>query len=74
MNSQRRLARLVRILAALGDEPRVAEEKRAEPSLDFAWGPVADSGENGGGALLARERGRSWLDQAVAAPSFRTPR
>lgn len=62
----------MRILAALGDEPRVTEEKRAEPSLDFAWGPVPDSGENGGGALLAHEWGRSWPDQAVAALNFRT--
>ena len=74
VNSQRRLARLVRILAALEAEPRVTEEKRAEPSLDFAWGPVPDSSDDGGGASLAREWEKSWLDQAVAALNFRTPR
>jgi hypothetical protein len=29
---------------------------------------------NGGGASLAREWEKSWLDQAVAALNFRTPR
>jgi len=74
VNSQRRLDRLVRILAELGAEPRVTEQKRAEPSLDFAWGPVPDSGDDHGGASPAREWEKSWLDQAVAALNFRTPR
>jgi len=74
VNSQRRLARPVRILAALGAEPRVTEKKRAEPSVDFAWGPVPDSSDDGGGASRAREWEKSWLDQAVAALNFRTPR
>jgi hypothetical protein len=74
VNSQRRLARLVRILAELGLEPRVTEEKRAVPSPDFAWGPVPDSGDDGDGASPAREWEKNWLDQAVAALNFRTPR
>ncbi len=47
VNSQQRLARLVRILTALGAEPQVTEEKRAVPSLDFAWGPAPDGGDGG---------------------------
>ena len=68
VNSQRRLRRLMRILAAIGLEPQVTEEKRAEPSPDFAWGPVP----RGDGP--AREWEKNWLDQAVAALNFRTPR
>jgi hypothetical protein len=35
---------------------------------------VPDSSDDGGGASLAREWEKSWLDQAVAALNFRTPR
>ena len=73
VNSQRRLRRLMRILAAIGLEPQVTEEKRAVPSPDFAWGPVPDGGDDGDGAS-AREWEKDWLDQAVAALNFRTPR
>jgi hypothetical protein len=74
VNSQRRLARLVRILTALGAEPQVTEEKRAVPSLDFAWGPAPDGGDSGAEASPAREWEKNWVDQAVAPLNFRTPR
>jgi hypothetical protein len=74
VNSQQRLARLVRILTALGAEPQVTEEKRTVPSLDFAWGPAPDGGDGGDDASPAREWEKNWLDQAVAPLDFRTPR
>ncbi|HUY50391.1 MAG TPA: hypothetical protein VMV92_32575 [Streptosporangiaceae bacterium] len=75
VNSQRRLRRLMRILAAIGVEPQATEEKQAEPSLDFAWGPVPDNGDDSvGDGAYAREWEANWLDQAVAALNFRTPR
>ncbi len=74
VNSQQRLARLVRILTALGAEPQVTEEKRAVPSLDFAWGPAPDGGDGGDEASPAREWEKNWVDQAVAPLDFRTPR
>jgi hypothetical protein len=75
VNSQRRLRRLMRILAAMEVEPRVTEEKQAVPSLDFAWGPVPDNGDDSiGDGAYAREWETNWLDQAVAALDFRTPR
>jgi hypothetical protein len=69
VNSQPRLARLVQILAELGLEPQVTEEKRTVPSIDFAWGPVP-----GGGAASAREWETNWLDQPVVPLGSRTPR
>ncbi|MGH3272548.1 MAG: hypothetical protein ACRDN1_26290 [Trebonia sp.] len=78
VNSQRRLRRLMRILAALGVEPRITEEKQAVPSLDFAWGPAPDNGDDGNGPSPRREPSRewerNWVDQAVATLNFRTPR
>jgi hypothetical protein len=75
VNSQRRLRRLMRILAAMGVEPQVTAEKQTEPSPDFAWGPVPDSGDDrAGDGAHAREWEANWLDQAVAALDFRTPR
>jgi len=74
VNSQRRFARLIRILAAIGVEPQVTEEKQAEPSLDFAWGPVPDNDDNVADGAHSREWEANWLDQAVAALDFRTPR
>jgi hypothetical protein len=68
VNSQRRLTRLLRILADIGAEPEVAGQTQSEPSLDFAWGPVPD------GASQAREWEKAWLDQSVAALDFRSPR
>jgi hypothetical protein len=75
VNSQRRLRRLIRILAAIGGEPRLTEEKKAEPSLDFAWGPVPDNrGDSAGDGAYAREWEANWLDQAVAPLNFHNPR
>jgi hypothetical protein len=75
VNSQRRLRRLIQILAAIGGEPRLTEEKKAEPSLDFAWGPVPDNrGDSAGDGAYAREREANWLDQAVAPLNFHNPR
>jgi hypothetical protein len=44
VNSQRRLKRLLQILREIGAAPKVAEESRSEPSVDFAWGPVPADG------------------------------
>ena len=74
VNSQRRLRRLMRILGALGVEPRFAQEKQAIPSLDFAWGPAPMPDNDGGGAAPSREWEQNWLDQAVGPLNFRTPR
>ena len=68
VNSQRRLKRLMQILREIGAAPKVTEESRSEPSLDFAWGPVPDHG------LTARRWAENWLGQAVAVLDFRTPR
>jgi hypothetical protein len=68
VNSQRRLKRLLRILREVGAAPEVTEERRSEPSLDFAWGPVPGHG------LTARQWAENWLGQAVATLDFRTPR
>jgi len=68
VNSQRRLTRLLQILADVGAEPKVAGQTRSEPSLDFAWGPVPD------GSSPAREWEEAWLDQSVAVLDFRSPR
>lgn len=75
VNSRRRLDRLMRTLAAIGVEPKVTEEKQAEPSLDFAWGPAPDNGDDSADdGAYARKWEANWLDQAVAALNFRTPR
>ena len=68
VNSHRRLAKLLQILADIGAEPEVAEQAQAEPSLDFAWSPVPD------GAAPAREWEKAWLEQPVAVLDFRSPR
>jgi hypothetical protein len=68
VNSQRRLTRLLQILADIGAEPEVAGQVQSEPSLDFAWGPVPD------GAWPAREWEKAWLEQSVVVLEFRSPR
>jgi hypothetical protein len=68
VNSHRRLARLLRILADIGAEPEVAEQAQAEPSPDFAWSPVPD------GASPGREWEKAWLEQPLAVLDFRSPR
>jgi hypothetical protein len=68
VNSQRRLKKLLRILADIGAAPKVAGQARSEPSLDFAWGPVPD------GASPAREWENAWLEQPVAVLDFHSPR
>jgi hypothetical protein len=68
VNSQRRLARLLQILADIGAEPEVAEQAQSEPSPDFAWGPVPD------GASPEREWEKAWLEQSVAVLDFHPPR
>jgi hypothetical protein len=68
VNSQRRLKRLLRIFKDIGAAPKVTEERRSEPSLDFAWGPVPSHGQTG------RQWAENWLGQAVAVLDFRTPR
>ena len=68
VNSQRRLTKLLRILADIGAEPEVAEQAQSEPSLNFAWGPLPD------GASSAREWEKAWLEQSVAVLDFHSPR
>jgi hypothetical protein len=68
VNSQRRLTKLLRILADIGAEPEVAEQAQSEPSLNFAWGPMPD------GASSVREWEKAWLEQSVAVLDFHSPR
>lgn len=68
VNSQARLKRLLRIFRETGAAPRVTEESRSSPSLDFAWGPVPGDG------LSARQWAEDWLGQTVAVLDFHTPR
>jgi hypothetical protein len=68
VNSQRRLKRLLQVLREIGAAPKVAEESRSEPSLDFAWGPVPAHG------MTARRWAQGWLGQPVAVLDFHTPR
>jgi hypothetical protein len=68
VNSQRRMKRLLQVLREIGAAPKVAEESRFEPSLDFAWGPVPGHG------MTARQWAESWLGQPVTVLDFHTPR
>jgi hypothetical protein len=68
VNSQARLKRLLRVLKEIGASPKLIEESRSEPSIDFAWGPVPGDG------LTARQWAEDWLGQAVAVLDFHTPR
>ena len=68
VNSQARLKRLLRILTEIGAAPKLTEESRSQPSMDFAWGPVPGDG------LTARQWAEDWLGQAVAVLDFHTPR
>jgi hypothetical protein len=68
VNSHRRLAKLLQILADIGAEPEVAEQTQSEPSLDFAWGPVPYGGSP------AREWEKAWLEQSVAVLDLHSPR
>ena len=68
VNSQARLKRLLRILKEIGAAPKLTEESRSQPSIDFAWGPVP------GGGLTVRQWAEDWLGQAVAVLDFHTPR
>jgi hypothetical protein len=68
VNSQARLKRLLRILAEIGAAPKLKEESRSQPSMDFAWGPVPGDG------LTARQWAEDWVGQAVAVLDFHTPR
>ena len=68
VNSERRLERVLQILTDIGAAPKMAEQSRSQPSLDFAWGPVPGDG------MAARAWAESWLDQPVAVLEFHTPR
>jgi hypothetical protein len=68
VNSQARLKRLLRILREIGAAPKVADESRSQPSLDFAWGPVP------GNDVSARQWAEDWLGETVAVLDFHTPR
>lgn len=65
VNSEQRLRLLLRILSDYGGEPRVTEQRRAEPSVDFAWGPVPDGGQGWE---------KNWAEQPVMALNSLTPR
>jgi hypothetical protein len=68
VNSQARLKRVLRILKEIGAAPKLIEVSRAQPSIDFAWGPVPGEGPT------ARQWAEDWAGQAVAALDFQTPR
>src|SRR5450756_1169537 len=68
VNSQARLKRLLAILKESGAAPKLTEESRSQPSMDFAWGPVPGDG------VTARQWAEDWLGQAVAVLDFHTPR
>ena len=68
VNSEVRLKRLLRILKEIGAAPKLTQQSRAQPSVDFAWGPVPGDG------LTARQWAEGWLAQTVAVLDFRTPR
>lgn len=69
VNSQQRLARLLKILASLGAEPEVTEDRRFQPSVDFAWGPVPDPV-----GRPALEWEKAWTEQQISVLPSGTPR
>ena len=68
VNSQARMKRLLRILREIGAAPKVTDESRSQPSMDFAWGPVPGDG------VSARQWAEDWLGETVAVLDFHTPR
>lgn len=73
VNSRERLQRLLDLLAELGADPAVTDEKRIDPALDMAWqsGPRAFAR---GAAPAAEGWEKHWLDEPVPALRGRTPR
>jgi hypothetical protein len=53
----------------LGAEPEITEDRRVEPSADFAWGPVPDAT---GRPALQWEK--AWTDQQISVLRSGTPR
>jgi hypothetical protein len=56
------------MLKEIGAAPKLTEESRSEPSLDFAWGPAPADG------VTARQWAEDWVGQPVAVLDFHTPR
>lgn len=73
VNSASRLARLTEILARLGMNPAVTDEKRIDPAQDLAWG-ASQHALPGGAAPAAEGWEKHWLDESVPALRGRTPR
>ncbi len=73
VNSGKRLARLLDVLARIGADPVVTDEKRIDPAQDFAW-QIGEQASPRGAAPPAESWEKHWLDEQVAALRGRTPR
>jgi tetratricopeptide (TPR) repeat protein len=73
INSARRLARLLEILARIGAAPVVIDERRIDPAQDFVW-PGGEHASPGGAAPSAEGWEKHWLDEHVPALRGNTPR
>jgi hypothetical protein len=73
VNSRKRLARLLDVLARIGADPVVTDEKQIDPAQDFAW-PAGENAYPGGAAPPAEGWEKYWLDEQVPALRGRTPR
>jgi hypothetical protein len=73
VNSRERLSRLVDVLARIGANPVVTDEKRVDPAQDLAW-PAGPRAFPRGPAPAAEGSEKHWLDERVPALRGRTPR
>jgi hypothetical protein len=61
------------VLAELGADPAVVEEKRIDPAQDFAW-QAGPRGPRGPRAAASEGWEQAWLDEEVPALFGDTPR
>ncbi|HUY49399.1 MAG TPA: hypothetical protein VMV92_27355 [Streptosporangiaceae bacterium] len=73
VNSRQRLTRLLDVLARIGADPVVTDEKRIDPAQDFA-SPAGEDAFPRGAAPPAEGWEKYWLDEQVPALRGRTPR
>jgi hypothetical protein len=73
VNSRERLARLLAVLAKIGADPVVSDEKRIDPVQDLPW-PAAERAFPRGAATADTGWEKHWLDEKVPALHGRTPR
>jgi len=73
VKSRKRLARLLDVLARIGADLVVTDEKRIDPMQDFAW-PLGKDAFSRGTAPPAEGWEKHWLDEPVPALRGRTPR